>query len=663
MPLPIAHTAAGLLVYAATPHKLNKKLSGSEKVAVIAFALFLANCPDLDFLPGIATGSPNRFHHGISHSAFMAIVVVGLTYFCARKFVRTMSGKALFAISLLSCLSHSFLDYFASDTSFPYGVPLFWPITDAYFVSPFPLFRDVERDGTTTASFLKTLVNDNNLWEVIVEILFAGLLFFLLLLGKERSSKVKFSALACGAGFSALLYYGMQIEPNLIEVNRYEIFSPHLKRDVRVALISDFHLKNISYKENKINQMLTDQIQPDILLFSGDTFDPYGEEYKTELSEKLIEFSNYIEGLPGEKYLVWGEGIVNNRHLLGKKFTARGVTVLEDESVATDNFPEMVISGKLPELASFILLPKPGGTSCLSATDTQLNSFLHYHGENSQELSNYEFHGEFQFNKNAGGMGLTFYSQYSRFSDKFYRIRWTGLSPVPEISPHGAGPVTGKTKAGHLLQPGQQYLFRIQCKTEQDVTRIFAKFWLKESREPDEWDISGVDSSENRLTSGTIGVWVNGPAGEKLFDNFMVQTIHDRRILFVEQFDDPAGFVNRWRSERAFVDKIASPPGDTVNILLAHSPEIVHQYKMKNFDIILTGDTHGGQVCWPWGTPIFWDKNLPKEWHAGLHKTEGDIPVFISKGIGVSRLPVRLFCRPEIAVFDFHSTGKNNLRK
>ena len=134
-----------------------------------------------------------------------------------------------------------------------------------------------------------------------------------------------------------------------------------------------------------------------------------------------------------------------------------------------------------------------------------------------------------------------------------------------------------------------------------------------------------------------------------------MQSADGDHVFVHENFDDSNLYNNRWRTERNFTDEITSSQEDRVSILLTHTPEIINNYSIKDFNLILTGDTHGGQVRWPWGTPLYWDKNLPKDWSSGLHNTIKDIPIYISKGVGFSRLPIRLFCRPEIVVFELNS--------
>lgn len=450
----------------------------------------------------------------------------------------------------------------------------------------------------------------------------------------------------------AVLLYSVKIEPNWIEINRYKMVHPALKKSVTIAHISDLHLNKISYREKKLRKLLREKVRPDIIVFTGDVFDYFGENHKIALSGELKLLIKFIASLPGEKYLVWGEGICNNRHLLGKRLVELGVHILEDESVVLDNFPDITLTGKLPELASFSLTEGIDGLS-LTAGSTNLNSFIHYQAPNSSTLQDYDFTGTVSFSENSGGLGLTFYSQYSRYSDRFYRIRWAGASPIPELSPHGTGKIKGVWKYSKSLSSNTIYNFRIRAITEHSKTIIKARFWQKGNPEPDYWGIDAYDDSINRLHDGTIGVWTSG-AGEKiLFDNFLLVNSKDvEQIIMEEQFDDKAAYLRKWNTEKLFVKTIRPFVKREINILLTHSSEIVNDYKIEGFYLILAGDTHGGQVCWPWGYPIFKEKKIPAKHYSGLYNI-GEMKVYTSKGIGTSRLPIRMFCRPEIAVFEF----------
>ena len=92
-------------------------------------------------------------------------------------------------------------------------------------------------------------------------------------------------------------------------------------------------------------------------------------------------------------------------------------------------------------------------------------------------------------------------------------------------------------------------------------------------------------------------------------------------------------------------------PKEQPLIVAAHSPLHFMKYKLGG-ELVLSGHTHGGQVCWPGGKPIY----SPGIWSAdmlrgGLHpgKTEGQ-QIYISRGSGTSSFPVRIFCPPELTL-------------
>src|SRR6516225_3638453 len=56
------------------------------------------------------------------------------------------------------------------------------------------------------------------------------------------------------------------------------------------------------------------------------------------------------------------------------------------------------------------------------------------------------------------------------------------------------------------------------------------------------------------------------------------------------------------------IEKVASGfPGDEFSILLSHTPEIYRQAVHAEFDLLLSGHTHGGQLCLPGAIPITLD--------------------------------------------------------
>lgn len=85
-------------------------------------------------------------------------------------------------------------------------------------------------------------------------------------------------------------------------------------------------------------------------------------------------------------------------------------------------------------------------------------------------------------------------------------------------------------------------------------------------------------------------------------------------------------------------------------VLLSHEPIAFDMEETRGVSLILSGHTHGGQVCLPVvGSPVkyIWGKYL--HYLRGLHEREG-ARLYVSRGTGMIGLPLRLGARPEVAV-------------
>lgn len=99
-------------------------------------------------------------------------------------------------------------------------------------------------------------------------------------------------------------------------------------------------------------------------------------------------------------------------------------------------------------------------------------------------------------------------------------------------------------------------------------------------------------------------------------------------------------------------DLDAALDGRRVNeftILLAHTPELIHQASGLDVHLYLCGHTHGGQVCLPGGFPLITFTSAENCHISGAWQYNG-MDGYTSRGAGCSGLPVRFFCPPEITV-------------
>jgi predicted MPP superfamily phosphohydrolase len=108
---------------------------------------------------------------------------------------------------------------------------------------------------------------------------------------------------------------------------------------------------------------------------------------------------------------------------------------------------------------------------------------------------------------------------------------------------------------------------------------------------------------------------------------------------------DDAHFYGMENIEKA----TAAIPHDEFSILISHTPEVYRQAAHADFNLLLSGHTHGGQICLPGGIPITLDSILPRSMGSGAWKYH-DMIGYTSVGAGSSIVPVRFNCPPEITL-------------
>jgi len=85
-------------------------------------------------------------------------------------------------------------------------------------------------------------------------------------------------------------------------------------------------------------------------------------------------------------------------------------------------------------------------------------------------------------------------------------------------------------------------------------------------------------------------------------------------------------------------------------ILLSHRPELIKLYSKENIDLVFSGHAHGGQIRLPFlGGLIAPNQGFFPKYINGIHKLNSTSLV-ISRGLGNSLAPQRIFNRPELVV-------------
>lgn len=97
-------------------------------------------------------------------------------------------------------------------------------------------------------------------------------------------------------------------------------------------------------------------------------------------------------------------------------------------------------------------------------------------------------------------------------------------------------------------------------------------------------------------------------------------------------------------------------PKNDCAITLSHSPQILESAEILCCDLTLCGDTHGGQICWPNGEPLYMKSQWARDYLHGLHRHAGNW-VFVSRGVGNVGMPLRLFAPPDVGLIEISERG------
>ena len=89
-----------------------------------------------------------------------------------------------------------------------------------------------------------------------------------------------------------------------------------------------------------------------------------------------------------------------------------------------------------------------------------------------------------------------------------------------------------------------------------------------------------------------------------------------------------------------------------INLLLTHEPDAILNYYSYPIDVAFAGHSHGGQVSLPVIGPLF-KTNYCETYFKGLYTLENErqTMLFVSSGLGNTKIPIRFMNIPEIVSF------------
>ncbi|MBI5572702.1 MAG: metallophosphoesterase [Desulfomonile tiedjei] len=153
-------------------------------------------------------------------------------------------------------------------------------------------------------------------------------------------------------------------------------------------------------------------------------------------------------------------------------------------------------------------------------------------------------------------------------------------------------------------------------------------------------------------------------SGFILLRNRWVTLRHQNARIQLGGIDDP--MVNWvWGTQFPNFPEFArrTPPGPGFRLLLSHRPNVLPVATTNNIDLVLAGHVHGGQIIMPVpgterGVSI---ARVASPFTHGWYGVGKSI-MYLNRGAGMTFVPWRVHCPPEITVFRLHASADETLR-
>ena len=124
---------------------------------------------------------------------------------------------------------------------------------------------------------------------------------------------------------------------------------------------------------------------------------------------------------------------------------------------------------------------------------------------------------------------------------------------------------------------------------------------------------------------------------------------HEGAAVTVTGLDDP------FEQPHPPLLKALSEQATGLRVVLAHAPELAAAAAACGAGLYLCGHTHGGQICLPGGHPLFTNTRR-SDLARGLWR-EGAMAGYTTSGAGVSGIPRRHNCPPEVALLTLRAAA------
>jgi len=451
-----------------------------------------------------------------------------------------------------------------------------------------------------------------------------------------------------------MVFGKIRLERIRLNIEKFEQFSNSLK----LVFLSDLHISKIGHREKKMVSMINEE-GPDVILIAGDLVPNYQNSFSACVqtlsslkakyglitvlgnSDHTIQptqrFQEFVDALRAINVTV----LINQNvtlNLNGKELHLVGV---DDPFFLFDRFDKAIKD--VPTGAPTILLAHSPDI-LLARSDVLIINLL-----DSPDKSDHH--------KDWGWQDATYYGP----EDGNVYFQSNGSHTIRVQSRQ-----EGVSLDTILLNPYEDIDAGLKAGSTDEIYRLLTTPELL-VKYPDLVVISAGDVPSNRL----YGKWKRKSDSSTLF-KFRLDDLPAKNWHYQPRINPTNYFETDFIAKKAIKYRVwmrmradkGNPLRDSVYVQFndstdAHGRERYRIGKpaysgerMDDVDLILAGHTHGGQMRIPLYGPIVTMTSIEKKYSSGLHQF-GKSMIYVSRGIGTSGIPIRLFCPPEITVFTF----------
>ncbi|WP_407268170.1 metallophosphoesterase [Radiobacillus sp. PE A8.2] len=213
----------------------------------------------------------------------------------------------------------------------------------------------------------------------------------------------------------------------------------------------------------------------------------------------------------------------------------------------------------------------------------------------------------------------------------------------------------------------EQFTELVQTINDQDPDLVLFTGDLVDMPNKYDWDDKLIETLAN-ITAPYGKYWIYGNHDHGGYGTDLVKRVMDQsnfqllqnsnvQINIEENFFTLAGLDDVMLGRPDIESALAQTDENIFTMLLVHEPDYADITKSYPVDVQLSGHSHGGQIQVPLlgylYTPPFAEKYVEGKYTIGTNPLE----LYVSRGIGTTRMPYRFLCRPEISFYTLKPTN------